>query len=59
MGAVGLGGGVGVFVWGLCGAIGAWILDDLNSRHWKMIAKGPITMVRAINEHPVSIPTQE
>ena len=51
--------GFGVFVWLLCGAIGAWMKDDLDSDHWKLIAKGPITMVHAINEHPVTIPTQD
>jgi hypothetical protein len=51
--------GLGVFVWLLCGAIGAFIRDDLDAEHWQMIAKGPITMVKAINDHPVAIPTQD
>lgn len=49
--------GLGVFVWLLCGAIGAWMKDDLDQ--WEMIAKGPITLVKAINEHPVTVPTQD
>jgi hypothetical protein len=36
-----------VFIWFICGAIGAWMLDDM---HWKTIARGPITMVKAYNE---------
>ena len=42
--------GVAVFVWLLCGAIGAWMLDDLDGDHWDMIAKGPITLVKAFND---------
>ena len=44
--------GVAVFVWLLCGAIGAWMLDDLDADHWDMIAKGPITLVKAFNDAP-------
>lgn len=49
--------GFAVFFWLLCGAIGASVMDDLDSRHWKMIARGPITLVKAINENPVNVPT--
>jgi hypothetical protein len=45
-----------VLIWLLCGVVGAWILDDLNARHWKTIALGPITLVHAVNGNPVSIP---
>lgn len=51
--------GLMVFVWLLCGLLGAWMREDLDADHWKMIAKGPITLVKAINEHPVTIPTQD
>jgi hypothetical protein len=51
--------GFGVFVWLLCGAVGAWMKDDLQLDQWQVIAKGPITLVHAINEHPVTIPTQD
>ena len=37
-------------IWLLCGVAGAWMLDDLDSVHWKMIARGPITLVKAVNE---------
>ncbi|HEY6663089.1 MAG TPA: hypothetical protein VIZ66_09200 [Sphingomicrobium sp.] len=44
--------GVAVFVWLLCGLIGAWMLDDLDAAHWQVIAKGPITLVKAFNDSP-------
>jgi len=43
-------------LWFLCGVAGAWMLDDLNADHWKMIAKGPITLVRAANDTTISWP---
>jgi hypothetical protein len=45
-----------VLIWLFCGVAGAWMLDDLDSVHWKTIARGPITLVRAINENPGGIP---
>jgi len=51
--------GLAVFLWLICGAIGAWMKDDLQLDQWEMIAKGPITLIKAINEHPVTIPTQD
>ena len=44
--------GIFVFVWLLCGAIGAWMLDDLDAFHWKKVAWGPVTLVQALNDHP-------
>ena len=44
---------VGLIFWFLCGLAGAWRLDDL---HWKPIARGPLTLIKAINEVPVTIP---
>jgi hypothetical protein len=49
--------GIVVFFWLLCGLIGAWILDDLDADHWKKIARGPITLAIALNEHPVTYPS--
>jgi len=46
--------GIVVFFWLLCGLIGAWILDDLDADHWKKVARGPITLASALNEHPVT-----
>jgi len=48
--------GVAVFFWLICGAVGAWMLDDLDPEHWQMIAKGPLTLVKAFNETSVPYP---
>lgn len=48
--------GIAVFLWLLCGIIGAWILDDLDSSHWKEIAYGGVTLAQALNDHPVTYP---
>jgi hypothetical protein len=47
---------IAVALWLLCGVAGAWRLDELDSRHWKVIAKGPITLADALNEDPVTYP---
>jgi len=46
--------GIIVFLWLLCGLIGAWMLDDLDADHWKKIARGPITLAQALNDRPVT-----
>ncbi len=46
--------GTFLFFWLLCGVIGAWMLDDLDADHWMTIARGPITLGKALNEHPVT-----
>ncbi len=46
----------GVFVWLLCGFVGAWRLEGLGELHFKTIAKGPITLVKAFNDNPVNYP---
>lgn len=43
---------MGVIFWLVCGLAGAWRLDDL---HWKPIARGPLTLIDALDENPVSI----
>ena len=45
-----------VFIWVLCGAIGAWWQDEFDLAHWKVIAKGPISLAQAYNESPPSYP---
>lgn len=45
-----------VFVWLICGVVGAWWQDGAGNMHLKSIAKGPITLVHAINDKPVSYP---
>jgi hypothetical protein len=47
--------GISVLFWLLCGLIGAWMLDDLDAGHWKTIARGPITLAKALSEHPVTL----
>jgi hypothetical protein len=47
--------GIIVFLWLLAGLIGAWMLDELNSDHWKVIARGPMTLAKAVDEHPASL----
>ena len=48
--------GVLLFTWLLCGIVGAWWIDELSLRHWDKIARGPITLVHALNDNPVSYP---
>jgi hypothetical protein len=31
-------------------------LFNLDAAHWKKIARGPITLAAALNEHPVTYP---
>jgi hypothetical protein len=45
-----------MFVWMLCGLAGAWWVGDLDSSHWRLIARGPITLAEALNDDPVSYP---
>ena len=50
--------GIALSCWLLCGLVGAWMLDDLDRDHWKTIARGPITLHQALNEHPASLTGQ-
>ena len=45
-----------IFIWLLCGLIGAGIEGKLDRQHWKEVAKGPITLAKAVNDNPASIP---
>ncbi len=47
---------IALVFWLGAGLVGAWMLDDLDSDHWKMIARGPITLGKALQEHPVTFP---
>lgn len=49
--------GLFVFLWIMSGAVGAWVMGDLDRQHWDMVARGPLTLVRAINDNPVTIPS--
>jgi hypothetical protein len=46
---------VAVFLWLVCGLIGAWMLEGSNM-HLKTIARGPISLVKGFDEHPVTYP---
>ena len=48
--------GVLAFIWLLCGAVGAWMLDELDADHWQTIARGPITLAKAVNESEMEFP---
>lgn len=48
--------GIIVFVWLLSGAIGASMMGDLDRAHWKEIARGPITLGKAVNDNPIGMP---
>lgn len=45
-----------IFLWFLCGFVGAWMLEGLDNLHVKTIARGPISLVKAFNENPVTYP---
>jgi hypothetical protein len=38
---------IAVFLWFLCGFIGAWRMEGLDGLHIKTIARGPITLIQA------------
>ena len=42
--------GILLFTWLLCGLAGAKMLGDLDTDHMKLIAKGPFTLVKAVDE---------
>ena len=48
--------GIILFIWVLCGLVGAWRRDDLDLDHWQTIARGPVTLAKAFNDKPVSYP---
>lgn len=45
-----------VAFWLICGFAGSWRLEGRGNMQWKSIAKGPLTLVRAFNEKPVTYP---
>ena len=48
--------GVLVFIWLLCGSVGAWWTGELNAGHWKVIARGPFSMAQSFNDQPMTYP---
>ena len=45
-----------LFFWLLCGLAGAWMLEGGGNLHFLTIARGPISLVKAFNENPVTYP---
>lgn len=45
-----------VLIWFLCGLAGAKMLGELDKEHWKTVLRGPITLVKAVNESDVQYP---
>lgn len=45
-------------LWLLCGLAGAWRLGELDSAHWEVVARGPLTLPEAFNQNPVSYPVR-
>jgi len=45
-----------LFFWLICGFVGAWWQEGPSNMHFKSIAKGPITLVHAFNDKPVTYP---
>ena len=46
-----------IFVWLLCGLVGAWMLEGRHDLHWKAIARGPITLGQGLQRKPDNYPT--
>ncbi len=49
--------GFAIIFWLICGLIGAWRMGELDVDHWRAIARGPLTLIEALNEDPVSVPS--
>jgi hypothetical protein len=45
-----------IILWLICGVGGSAWEDGFGNMHFKKIAKGPITLVHAINNNPVTYP---
>lgn len=45
--------GLAVVIWLLCGLVGAWWTDSL---HIEKIARGPFTLIKALDERPMTTP---
>jgi hypothetical protein len=48
--------GVLLSFWLLSGLVGAGMMGDLDVAHWKLVARGPITLAKALNDRPVTYP---
>jgi hypothetical protein len=47
-----------ILVWFICGVAGDWMMDGAEL-HWRQVIRGPITLIKAFNDDPVTIPTQD
>jgi len=48
--------GILVFIWLLCGLVGAWRLEGRHDMRLKWIVRGPFTLAKAFDEYPVNYP---
>ena len=44
--------GVALFIWLVCGLAGEWLLEDGGDIRWQSVAKGPITLIKAMERSP-------
>ena len=44
--------GLALFIWLVCGLAGDWLLEDGSDLNWSNVAKGPITLVKAMRQSP-------
>ena len=50
---------IAIFVWLICGLAGDWMSHGGGDLRWKKVIRGPITLIEAFNDDPVTIPTQD
>lgn len=50
--------GLAIFIWLLCGVGGAWMMDDLDADNWTKVLRGPITLIKAMNNSSPIYPHQ-
>ena len=44
--------GLAVLIWLLCGLAGAWMTEEPERPRAELIARGPLTLIDALNEEP-------
>lgn len=40
--------------WLACGLGGAWMMEGTQDLHWKTIARGPLSLIEAFRDDPVT-----
>jgi hypothetical protein len=48
--------GLLVFIWLLCGLVGAWRLEGRHNMRLGVIARGPFSLAKAFDEYPLTYP---